>query len=342
MVSSIKTIIASFIEQAIEKEKINTSIFLDISNEDQQSLSLQIWDIASKTFREEEEINGEELASCYELELSAILSCYNEHFSKDGLWKQQSANQVHRSALSKTDVLMDHQVLLSERVCIEISQVNHPILRPISATRLSAYGYDSTSIFLWGYIVIMNIGYVICDIKSSSLQNKMKEMIKKAKDSNSWTSNDILRFTIDKQDISRELDIYSSLKNICIEERHKDFINNGATIKGLVEIHDRINRVFSEINELSRLFIESETSSKSNEIGELLKEVKELNKRNGDTSTSLSLISVFVAIFALISLKDDLSSLFTMPCFETIWVYTVLGCAFIIVIFILCKNYKRK
>lgn len=326
--------IKSFLEQSV---KYTPNLFVNISNKNQQSLSLQIWDIESELFNKEKDIVGEELAKCYELELSAILSCYNEHFSTNELWKQQSANQVHRSALSKTDVLLDHQVLLSERVCVEISQVDYPVLRSISAARLFTYGYDSTSIFLWGYIVLICAGYEKCDIRSNNIHTDIIQRTEK----HDWENEDIIRITIDKQRISKEINKYSSLKDVCIEERHKDFIENGVKIKGLKQIQDRIKQVFDEMNELSNLFVATDTSSTSNEINDLLKEVKELNNRNGNSSTSLALISVFVATLTLISLKDDLSSIIPLQNFGVIWVCSVLGAAFILALYIFIKKFRN-
>ena len=307
--------------------------FISISDQNEQCLSFQIWDIESIRFKEDDEVNGAVLAERYELELSAILSCHNEHFSKDELWKKASANQVHSSALSKTDVLMDHQVLVSERVCVEISQVDHPTLRHISELRLSTYGYDSTSIFLWGCLVITNVGLEVCNTKAIGLQERITEHTLK----HDWTNEEVLRVAVDKQKISKEIDQYSSLKKLCIERRHKDFISNGEKIKGIDDTKIHINQVFESMKELSSLFVATDTSSNSNEISELLKEVKEMNKQDGIAATLLAIIGILVGVLTI----NPISELLPTINKNDTWKLIVLGVFIGVGISVLLYNVKK-
>jgi len=284
----------------LKESGVSTDLFEYLTDKNEQCLSVQLWDIASLNIKQGEDVIGVELAERYELELSAILSCYNEHFSSNELWKKQSANQVHQSALSRTDVLNDHQVLLSERVCVEISQVNYPELRQISAKRLFTYGYDSTSIFLWGYLVMVSAGYEICEMKSNLLHNKMIQLIKES--SKNYEGNK--QITVDKQLISIEMEQYAALGKISIEERHKYYINKGLKIRGLIVIQEHVEKIFNKMKELSEVTLAADTTQINSEINVLLKEVQIMNKNQGETSTRLSILSLilaFAAIFPLVN-----------------------------------------
>lgn len=284
----------------IKRQKIKKEESVYLTNKHEQCISVQIWDIASLKLKEGEDIVGVELSTRYELELSAILSCYNEHFSSNELWKNQSANQVHQSALSRTDVLNDHQVLLSERVCVEISQVNYPKLRQISANRLFTYGYDSTSIFLWGYLIMVSAGYEVCDNKTNILHKKMIEMISESIKNYEGMKNII----VEKQLISKEIEHYDGIVKISIEERHKEYIKKGLNIRGLLNVKNHMDSVFSEMKELSEVTLAADTTKINNEINSLLKEVQVMNQNQGEASSKIALLSLilaFSAIFPLIS-----------------------------------------
>jgi|GEM_PF-4463668 len=296
---TVDKIIASFLKLAkINNADIPLFPYLKIRND--QCLSIQIWDIASYCVEKGKAIIGEDLSLRYELELSALLSCYNEHFSSNELWKMQSANQVHRSALSRTDVLNDHQVLLSERVCLEISQVNYPKLRPISAKRLFTYGYDSTSIFLWGYLVIVSAGNEVCEIKASQLHEEMLILFSEKGEKN----DKIEQMIVQKQLISREIDQYNALEKICIEERHKDFIKGGLKIKGLHIIQEHVERIFMSIKELSDTTLAADTSKTSSEISSLLKEVRSMNDKQSESSSRLSILGLILAFSAVVPITE--------------------------------------
>lgn len=296
---NVERIIDSFLSP-IKKVATQTALFTYSTDKNEQCLSIQIWDIASLSLQKDEDILGIELSTRYELELSAILSCYNEHFNSNGLWKIQSANQVHQSTLSRTDVLNDHQVLLSERVCVEISQVDYPELRQISANRLLTYGYDSTSIFLWGYLVMVSAGYEVCDTKANKLHDKMLQLVTDC----TKTYRDIKQITVEKQLISKQIEQYGALEKVCIEERHKHFINKGLKIRGLISIQEHAEKIFIKMKELSEVTLAADTSQTSNEISALLKEVKIMNIKQEESSSRLSILSLVLAFSAVIPLTE--------------------------------------
>ena len=290
------------------------SFFAISSDKNEQCLSVQIWDIASLKINDGEDVIGEELASRYELEISAILSCYNEHFTKNGLWKKQSANQVIQSVKLRTDVLNDHKILRNERVCVEISQVNHPEFRDISAIRLCTYGYDSTSMFLWGYLVIMCAGFEMCDIKSNKLRDTIvcesKNYENNLNHDGEKVYKDIIHITAEMQEISKEMDLLSLMDNMCIEERHRDFMNEGAKIRGLTSLRDHVKENFKNTKEISSMILSTDSSKSSNEISELLKEVQEIKFKNEKTATVLSVISIIIGCTFVIPITEFVTNTF--------------------------------
>lgn len=290
----------------VYKKNDKRDIFTFLSDKNEQCISVQIWDIESLKIKKGDEIIGTELSDRYELELAAILSCYNEHFSSNELWKKQSANQVHQSALSRTDVLNDHQVLLSERVCLEISQVDYPEFRQISASRLFILGYDSTSIFLWGYLIMLSAGYEICDLKTDKLH---LEMLKLSSEPN-INYEELKKITIQKQYISKEIEQYNDLEKISIEERHKEYIKKGIKIRGLLDIRNHMDIVFNKMQELSEIILSTDSTIISNEINTLLKEVRAMNENQSEASKRLSLLSVILAFSAVFPLINFLVQVF--------------------------------
>ncbi|MBS7259630.1 MAG: hypothetical protein KIG25_04285 [Eubacteriales bacterium] len=272
------------------------------TKQNEQNIAIQIWDIASLPSEcDRNSISGDYLEERYELELAALLLLYNEHYTKDELWKNLSSSQIRKAVANKTDVLNDHRILASERICIEISQVDEPSFRDISKHRLSVYGYDSTSTFLWGYLSIIEIGLKNCVSVLSELCQCILED----------AHVNILNLSKKRQQVLRLKDQYLSIDEMCIEGRHKEFIGRGITKKHLNEVIENINKADQHFQDSSNLAISETTSKSSVEISELFKAFRrytEEQDRSNDIVSVLGLILALASVFAVAEYIEELFS----------------------------------
>lgn len=265
------------------------------TKENEQNIAIQIWDIANlPTNLNQNNISGEYLEKRYELELATLLLLYDEHHTRNGEWKRLSLNQIKRVVGNKTDVLNDHRILVSERICVEISQVDKPSFSDISRRRLSVYGYDSTSTFLWGYLSIIEIGLRKC-------VRDLKNLCQCISEDKATPVNEILDLSKKRQQVLRLRDQYQSVDEMCIERRHKAFIVRGTTVKQLnnvVENIDRANQHFQNSANLAISEMTAETSVEIRNLIEAFQEYTEEQDRSNDKVTILSLVLAATSIFA--------------------------------------------
>jgi len=112
-----------------------------------KNVGIQIWSIANPLTKP---IDGIMLSRTFAWELAALLECTSDLILHDTQsWRARRHDQVESLVEKGTDILADHRVLTHRSVCLEISQVAEPKLKPRSAHRLGAYGFDSTSLYLW-------------------------------------------------------------------------------------------------------------------------------------------------------------------------------------------------
>jgi len=261
----------------------------------EQNIAIQIWDIASlPTDLGQNKISGDYLEGRYELDLAALLLLYDWHHTKDGLWKQLSSSRIREAVANRTDVLNDHRILASEMICIEISQVDKPSFSKISERRLSVYGYDSTSTFLWGYLSIIEIGLRKC-------VSDLKKLCQHIPEDKATPVNKILELSKKRQQVLLLRDQYQSIDEMCRESRHKAFIVRGTTVKQLnnvVENIDRANQHFQNSANLAISEMTAETSVEIRNLIEAFQEYTEEQDRSNDKVTILSLVLAATSIFA--------------------------------------------
>lgn len=302
MQSDITRILRKFSNIIGEKDILDASADYE---EDNESVGIQIWDINNLDIYNGE-ILGENLENKYQRELSALMNYKNEHFSLNHMWKSQSINSVKENMRLHTDVLNDHRILQSERVCIEISQVDWPELRPISASRLQEYGYDSTSIFLWNYIQIIKKYYSQCQNEASILRNNVQELLDLTeKDEVAKKASYI---TKKKTELYKDLEIHNRIKNSCIENRHKEFIEHGMEATGLDSIYKDMEEIFHQITEGVNVSLSARTSYSNQEMTYILSAIKKINMLQSHSSTRLALIAIIFAIPSVCTLTDFMIS----------------------------------
>ncbi len=269
----------------------------------EQNIAIQIWDIASLPADcDKDNISGDYLEDRYELDLAALLLLYNENYTQGDIWKDLSRSQIQKALDKKTDVLKDHRILISERICVEISQVDAPTLRTVSAMRLQLYGYDSTSVFLWGLISIVESGYKDCCYELDALYRREV--------SNGKSGVPIADFSRTRQKILAEKDSYEFLDKMCIEDRHKAFLGNASGKKGLADYLNRIADTDKQIQDLADLIILERTSDANEEIKKLLETLQNYTKEQDRSNDIISWLSLLLAISSVFSVAEYITGVF--------------------------------
>jgi len=285
-----------------------TAEYSPVHSRENSSVSVQIWDIASENNEENSElefISGNSLAKKYELEISAILSCHNEYFAREDLWQKQSEDIVRSNLSLEAAVLNDHKVFSNDRVCVEISQINKPEFREISRVRLETYGYDSTSIFVTGYLTIIAAGYERCKSMASDLHSKTTSVL----DNGVNDYNELKGVMLDEQRILNELTFYDSLPSLFVEDRHMRFFDKGGKLRKFKDIKDYIAEVFSDLSMLTEIILSFNSSQNGDRTAMLLSRLNEMieaQDRENQRMEVLSLILGFSAVFSLCDFINDL------------------------------------
>ena len=292
-----------------------------------QPIAIQIWNIDGLNLKPEDEVSGSLLVLHYAWELSALLSFYTEHFRRKGLWKNRRLDQVQREFKSETDVLKDHRIVTNERVCIEISQVNHPYLTPVSAQRLYAYGYDSTSIFLWGYLALQDAALEYYSKQAdTSLYEIESELSTWIIETDKAIDKEVVRIKESKKIpimlrelVARRLEIISAVGRhtttwmYCYEDRHIMFLNQGTKLRKIDEKKEEIYRSLNNVKELAfdftQVLLAVESGRTNIETNNLLKEAKQLNENQSNMTKRLNILNFLVGGTAIAPLTEFITSL---------------------------------
>lgn len=290
-------------------KRINLSIEdLDsLSNRVSQPLALQIWDIADLGLNDGDRIKGTDLAMHYAWELSAILSFYTEHFRTGGKWRGRRKDQVEREYKRMTDVLGDHRVIFNERVCLEISQVDHPNLDPVSEKRLYSYGYDSTSIFLWGYL---NLQEAACEFYTKQAKRSLQRIeaelngwagygeknstINSSQDSNHNKIIILSEFVTHRLKIIDAVEKHLSIWTLCLEDRHRNFIRDNASLRKIEDKVKEIQKISNNANEMAMDFTRVILAIQS----------EKANKNQSKMMMRLSILSFLIGGFGIVPMTD--------------------------------------
>ncbi|WP_432664481.1 hypothetical protein R9X47_28640 [Wukongibacter baidiensis] len=275
-----------FLSELNENDKIISNYspkdFKDIID---MLLSVQIWDVSNVELSVENKNLNRSLLECYEVELATILSCHNKHIV--GSWRSNIADL--KTEWDKIKTLNDQQVIINENVCIEISQVNIPEYTDISAERLLQYGYDSTSIFLWSYMVMVKLIYNISREQVVSLYRRINRCDNNLIDIETIVNEEIL--------ISMQLDIYGDLEFDCIKKRHRDFIREILKRNDLEDEIKKIRELLQKIRNKSTEKYNANTSQTSSQIKKMLKEQSKASGR-------LSMLSLILSFSAVIPVTE--------------------------------------
>ena len=292
----------------------------DLSERVRQPIGIQIWDIASLQFDPNKKIKGSDLQLHYAWELSALLSFYTEHFRKPGRWRDRSKEQVERECKKTTDVVADHRVIHNERICLEISQVNHPTFDPVSKQRFYAYGYDRTSLFLWGYF---NLQDAACEYYKKQAKLAIEQIEVELNDlpensppdnrpkeegySNIKKTKFLREFVTNRLKIIDSVEQHLSLRMLCLEGRHRKFFEENASLREFEKKALAIQQILNNATmamDLTKIILAIHSENANVETNKLLQEVKNLNENQSETTVRLGFISLLIGTMGIAPMAD--------------------------------------
>lgn len=124
------------------------------------SVALQVWNLDGTQDRASTSMyEGVDESALYAWEISALLSYPTDHLLEDGLWLRRSPQSVYAHVRTGMAFFDDHMVFVNADCCLEMAHLP-AWLRGRSQFRLSEYGYDSSSIFVWTVGIVRRI---VCD-----------------------------------------------------------------------------------------------------------------------------------------------------------------------------------
>lgn len=227
------------------------------------------------------------------------------HFRHPDYWKQRSEEEVDGCVLHRTSVLNDHQVIIGRKVCLEISQVDVPKLESLSQARLNTYGYDSTSVFLWGYIQILKKNLLRCYEETVRNRDKVNAILQ----SNGNGVEKLVGITEENIKLYVRMELSGRMKSSCIEDRHRRFIENGIENTGLGSMQSEIKEMFSQIDDAINVAIAVENSSTNHETSAVLKSINRANRLQAESSGKMNLLTIIFSTSAVCTMANYIISI---------------------------------
>lgn len=229
------------------------------ANQSRSILAMQVWDIANLTLTPRKKVDGVKLCFSYGWEVSALLEANCDViWHKEGWKRNRRRDQVTKHFENASDVLADHRVLRNRSVVLEICQVNHPEIGVRSAQRLASFGYDSTSVFLWGHLALEEFVLEFYSKELSvMLSNSNQVLSSMSANADRVYSRDDTSRAILLDLLKVKTDIYYALDNVSwitedmIEDRHVTFFRSSNRDRGFDELIGVIERKLGELSSIS-------------------------------------------------------------------------------------------
>ncbi|WNM35526.1 hypothetical protein RKE30_36805 [Streptomyces sp. Li-HN-5-11] len=121
------------------------------------SVAMQVWNLDGTENRASTSLYaGVDESATYAWEIAALLSYATDHLVEDGLWLRRSPQSVFSHVRTGMAFFDDHMVFVNADCCLEMAHLP-AWLRGRSQFRLSQYGYDSSSIFVWTVGILRRI-----------------------------------------------------------------------------------------------------------------------------------------------------------------------------------------
>lgn len=317
------------------------------SIQSRKTLGIQIWDLENLKIENESPITGIKLLNDFGWEISALLQSNSDLIRKHKEWRRQSKDRIEKLFQNISSVLSDHAVVTNGSICLEISQVNYPVLTERSSDRIMIFGYDSTSIYLWGYLALLEFVLNYYNATLSSMLYQARQTITKQSttDKKIIIDYDKARELI-KTVVNIKTEIYDSLDNVywitgnMNEQRHVDFFQNSATS---LRLDKEVIRIEQKLDQLTSITSDIEEVLLSLDQRDTMQKIKVLTEKTAETNRVLEFLSVVAAIASSVIFTQFLASIFTVmsdPIFQiSLTVVLILS---ILVIYVILRREKNE
>jgi len=316
-----------------------------ISSQSRKMIGIQIWDIENLELKPDQSISGSELAYRYAWEITALLQCTSDLMRVHHAWRRRSCEQVEQLLGRSTAVLADHRIVTNGRVCLEISQVTHPSLTERSSDRLRIFGYDSTSIYLWGYLAFSSFVIDYFSQLLSGFLQEAKNVMELPRESTSLLAEykevrDVLMHIVDaKIDIYKTLDSVFWITGNLLEKRHVNFFQN--QIESW-QLDSSVERVEKKLRELTSIASDVHQVLTNMEERNSMDRIRELAEKAEKTNRGLEALNIIVALFSSVVLSQFIGTLnesLNTPTAQT--AITVAIFVFVVSMYLLLVRSKR-
>jgi hypothetical protein len=216
-----------------------------------------------------------------------------------------------------------------------------PELLERTTSRLSVYGYDSTSIFLWGSLAVL-------DFVTSYYNNYLSGMLSEVHKlttlhaANSEKLQDTLSKIIQlKLEIYRALDRVYWLFEAMPEARRLQFFREGVAS---LRLGDEVNQVERKLNALSSIFEDISQTVTSADENTTIREIRDLGVASDNTAKIVLFLSALTAITASIELASFLSNIlngFITPMWEGLLALFSFSCIILLCWYMIHSYSKR-
>ncbi|MFD4539726.1 hypothetical protein [Streptomyces bauhiniae] len=241
------------------------------------SVAVQVWNLDGTSNRASASLyEGVEESAAYSWEIAALLSYATDHLLEDGLWLRRNPRSVFSHVRTGMAFFDDHMVFVNSDCCLEMAHLP-AWLRGRSQFRLSRYGYDSSSIFVWSAAILRRI---ICDDLAARYRSILADLAVRNEISPSEQSL-----------MTRRRVQHSALLDRCLGFREKLIEGRNRSLDEWAERERPTHQVTEMLN---RNMEKCETVS----LGLLrVREEKEKNRRD-------SLIAVMGVVLAVVQIPD--------------------------------------
>jgi hypothetical protein len=222
-----------------------------------KNVGIQIWSIANlaaailsgSNARPPTLQDGKVLSETYGWEIAALMDCGSDLMLKDRNARTTRHQEQIIALLEKgTEILSDHRVLIQRSVCLEISQINSPTLRPRSENRLYDYGFDSTSLYLWCILAAQEAVLLSFNDQMSEALRRVQQLLESP--TTTEVRSELKNLISVKVGWYRALDGVVWLSSRMREERHVRFFKQAEKSWGL-------DSMLSEVNQKLRAYTET-------------------------------------------------------------------------------------
>jgi len=224
-----------------------------------RNIGIQIWSIANRL---SDIVDGIHLTTAFAWELSALLECTSEQMLRNpGDWRKR--RKVHVEALMQqaaespgvSSLRRSSSVLTHGSVCIEISQLPVSSALTRSIRRLAAYGFDSTSLYLWSIAAAEEAVLIAFTSELSDTVHRLHELIDNDASDSGAVRRELKGLLRTRASLYRSLNTFFALTSRLREQRHVVFFREAEVDWSLDGMRREVDSRLVGLTQLASAFL---------------------------------------------------------------------------------------